>query len=308
MKPMSRKIKLYVIKVPFSVSELRRGSRYILTKLTTNDVQIVYHRTKKNEKVLITETHKVIDARKKIPYILKKVIPEDACVVDEFSTNIDSIAFEIKDSTKREVYNIDTQMQNKDGIVAELDVHRTEIISENPKTSDDADANSEDKKNSKESEININILNINEDQENLDSCTTTYKNRHFDKSTFSMTIKTKLRTEFIENIFKVEKDYKTEIIDFRSYNKANLNKVGDRDYSGNWEEKYKSTYVYKLIDIDVNRFGFGWISGEIDKHVRNMLVDVQQKIIETYDEWKNLTEEEIVNMEKEMIQRFLRTI
>lgn len=116
---------------------------------------------------------------------------------------------------------------------------------------------------------------------------------------------TKTSKKLQENIFKVEKKYKQEVLDFRTFNKSNYTKIGERDYSGEWESRHSSVYIYKLVDISINSFGFGWIVGEIDKQVKAMLMEVQQKIIESYDEWKNMTEEELSKLEQEMIQRFL---
>lgn len=293
---MTNRVRLYKIRVPFTISEWRKGQRYILTKLTTSDVQIVYHKTRKEDKTLITETHKILDVKNKIPYIIKKVIPDDACIVDEFSTNVEALSIDISTEKGKQVYNIETHIENKDGILAKLDVNRTEIVDKT-------------KENNEDYKVNIKNVNFTENDnssiESLHSCTTSYKNRHFDEKTFILHIKTKISNKDIENIFGMETAPKEEAIDFRSFNKKDIKKVGERDYSGEWSERLPSIYVYKLIDVSINSFGFGWITKDIDKHVRNMLVDVQQQIIETYDEWKNLSEEELVKLEKEMIQKFI---
>lgn len=339
---MTTKTRIYSIKLPFTIKEWRKGSRYILTKLTTNEVKIVYHNTKASGSFLETSTHKVLDVKNKMPYIIGKLIPDDACVVDEFSTSIDSIVVSLDgpggNNTKAQAYNIKTCAKNKDGILEKVKAEKGGIIKEkdmkglenqleNININEKAD---DEKSNSDGAKINVlgkdgEKLKINDeiaenlgkdilkimakcqnsgDDEHVNHAITIYKNRYFDTKTFSLQVKTHASTKVQKNVFELDKDFKELEIDFRTYNKKDLTKVGDRDYT-NWESEYPCINLYKLVDVSVNSFGMGWVASEVDKFIRNLLVDVQQKIIKSYDEWKDLTEEDLKTLEDEMIQKFI---
>src|SRR5690606_35070709 len=120
-----------------------------------------------------------------------------------------------------------------------------------------------------------------------------YKNKYFDPSTFSLEVKTYVANEAKDNPFEAKETHKTEDIDFVTFKKKNLLKVGDRDYSGDWTTRYPSIVCHKLVDVSVKSAFLGWVAGEIEKFFKGFLVNIQQQIIETYDEWKDLTEEEI---------------
>ncbi|KAI5169154.1 hypothetical protein PAEPH01_0486 [Pancytospora epiphaga] len=336
---MTRKVRVYAIKLPFTLKEWRKGSRYILTKLTTSEVQIVYHTMSHDEGCITTKTHKVLDVKNKVPYIIRKLIPDTACVVDEFSTNIDSVVLKVNDpsgnSATGQVYNIEAVIENNDGAIEHIDLKKEGVVKpENMGGIEEqlvnVDANEQGEKKL-EKDITVKIKDEDGDKLKLsgkgssgkengqsvsemslnklfNKCTTIYKNRCFDSNTFSLEVHTVGADEPHEKPFDLNTAYKTEWIDFRTYGKADLTKTGSRDYSGDWEKSFPTIIVYKCVDISVNKFGLGWVTSEVNKMIRGLLISVQQKIVESYEEWANLTEEEIKSLENEMIQKFILKI
>lgn len=334
---MTTKIKVYKIKLPLTLKEWRKGQRYVLTKMTTSEVQIVYHKTEAADEYLITKTHKIIDVRKKIPYVIKKIIPNDAGVVDEFSTNIDSsviiVTKEGEEPTEEQIYKIKTKLKNEEGVLSEVSAEKVGVVE--AENMEDKAKPLENINNEEEKEIKgMHELTIKNEAEGdkpkspdqpdnaasenhikeflgnkfKNSCTTIYKNRYFNPSTFKLEIKTIATQEPADNIFEQEKAPEEDSLDFRTFNKSKLYHVGSRDYTGNWEERYPHINCYKLVHVTVNSFGLGWITSEIDKMLRNLLMEVQQKVIETYDEWADLSNEDIEKLEKEMISKFILKI
>ncbi|KAI4292202.1 hypothetical protein PAPHI01_1476 [Pancytospora philotis] len=323
---MATKTKVYRIKVPFDAHEWRRGSRYILTKLTTEEVQIVYHTMSHGKTSVTTKTHKILDVKAKVPYIVRKLIPDSACIVDEFSTNIDSAIVTVVDPAGNaqtgQAYNIETRVENEEGVVAEVKATKDGVVSpENLAGTVNQLGNinvNEELADCKEdggpSRVTVKEADKSGDSEAsagnglsklMSKCTTVYKNRYFDPATFSLEVATMAVAEPKENIFDLEKAHKEEDLDFRTYNKSSLLRAGERSYEGDWGERYPVTYVYKCVDVSVNSFGLGWVAGEVDKMIRNLLVSVQQKIIETYDEWSKLSDEEIGELEEQMVKKFV---
>lgn len=299
---MTTKTKVYKIKVPLTLQEWRKGSRYILTKLTTSEVQIVYHTTESSGGEITTKTHKILDVKQKIPYIIRKLIPDTACIVDEFSTNIDSVMVTLTDpagnTETAQVYNVETKLKNKEGLLEAIDTVREDVVV--------PDRIADQLEN----------INLNEERKDgapgrggaekmVNHCTTVYKNRYFDAKTFSLEVRTAGTHVLKENIFDLDKAFKEEFLDFRTCNHAKIARVGERDYSGDWESSYPCTIIYKLVDVSVNSFGLGWVAAEVDRMIRNLLVSVQQKIIQSYDDWVHLSEKEISDLENDMVQRFI---
>ncbi|KAI5149416.1 hypothetical protein ENBRE01_0888 [Enteropsectra breve] len=278
---MSTKKKILKIEIPFTLQEYRKGSRYILTKLTTSEVQIVYHRKSEENGNKSIATHKVMNVQKKVPYVIRKLIPDDACVVDEFSTHMEIYKVVTEDNEIKNVKKIDARAVNAEGELAAVDVRKISVTSLDESKKDE------------------------EDNGSMHSGTTYYKNRYFDEKTFSLYIKTLATKKARENPFELEEPLKIDSLDFRTAGKRELMSAGDRDYSGDWQKNYPVSILYKSLEVSVNKFGMGWIAGEIEKHLQNMLLDVQKQIIESYDEWKDLSEEDLCKMEEDMIERFL---
>ena len=92
---MSKKVREYIIKMPYSVSEWRKAQRYVLAKYTTEEVTIIKHQKTKDENMTKTETHKFINIVKRLPSVIGKVIGGKAFCIDEYSTNLD-LAFVVK--------------------------------------------------------------------------------------------------------------------------------------------------------------------------------------------------------------------
>jgi Phosphatidylinositol transfer protein len=292
---MAQVLKEYKIRIPFTLKEYRKGQRYILTKLTTSDTQILRHEKKEEPDSIITETHKVLHLKNIIPSVIRKVIPDDACTVDEYSTNIEAnvIANGIEEIKTK------THMKNVEGTLADLNINEDSkyaIPKENKAKEAVKDACSSSDKSGATS-MNSNV--------SVNSCTTVYKNRYFDSDTFSLEVKTILSQEQLTNPFKITEKYKERELDFREYKDERITKVGDRDYEGNWNGRYAEIFVYKMVDVKVNSYVLGWIAKEVDKKMRQVLLEVHGKIVETYDEWKDLSEEALVLLEKNMIEKFL---
>ena len=119
------------------------------------------------------------------------------------------------------------------------------------------------------------------------SCETCYVNKYYDVNTFSLTVKTVVSSDLKENIF-AQKDFKSSLIDLS-------------------KESPKFVHIYKLITVTVNSTLLGWICEHIKNTMKNMLIKFQEKIIESYDKWKNISEEELVELEKKMIETFMKT-
>lgn len=307
---MTRKTKVYKIKLPLTIKEWRKGSRYILSQLTTDDVKIVIHRKEPGYKELKTITHKILDISKKVPYIIKKVLPEQSLILEEHSVNIDLLEIKMnkeKEITEEEVYNI----EDDKGVYEKIKLKMRGIIEKNYKKDKENDANEisnfkeKDVKSVQENTTICENKEINIKEEMMNYCETKYKNAKYDEKTFKLQINTLGSKKELNNAFELDNGYKEVEIDFRKHGKKNLKNVGTRDYSGDWTKRYPSMYLYKFVEVEINSFGFGWITKEIDKILKNFLVDVQLKIIESYYEWINLSNDEMEKLERQMINKFL---
>ena len=68
-----------------------------------------------------------------------------------------------------------------------------------------------------------------------------------------------------------------------------------------------TTNIYKLVHVTVNSMLLGWVCEQIKNMMKNMLTTFQNKLIETHDEWKNISEEELIELENKMIETFMKT-
>lgn len=280
----------------------------MILKLTTENVQIIEHKKKQDDDSRRTVTHKLMDMREKIPYMIKKILPNDSMIVDEYSTNID--IFEFTTDVKKIIYRTEMQLQNSCKCVnpeggvcintkCKLSKGESKDMTEDINT--EAMANKNKIEELEDKEGGTKITKSNEKETGLiNYCETTYKSRHFGIDAFRLQVKTLGSKNESDNVFGLTCKYKEDAIDFRTYNKGKMWKVGSRDYSGEWKNRYPVTHVYKMIDVEINSFGFGWITKEIDKLLRSFLVDAQRKILETYDEWIKLSEEELCAMENKV--------
>lgn len=83
--------KVFRIKIPFDLESYRKGYRYSLSRFTTEEVTFLKMTREKNMNKVTTETHKLLDIGKRMPFMVRKVVPTAACLVEEFSTSVDSI-------------------------------------------------------------------------------------------------------------------------------------------------------------------------------------------------------------------------
>lgn len=334
---MSTKVREYKIKMPYSIADWRRAQRYVLAKYTTDEVQIVRHKKRSEDEKAITETHKVLDLSKRLPTIIRKVLSGNAAFVDEYSTNIDIVktAKMIKDvSSEKEIRDtmIKTEKLNiSDGPLQEVKRQEIkELRGDNSINKNEATKGLEDpllelrsENMSKDSIKNTDILirdeekikngenktkndgsktknaeNKKEGDDNAPSNThdstfsesfseSKYVNRYYSTETFHLMVKTYVRDKDEENIFGLPDGFKSREIDLR----------GDNPKNG--------IIVFKMVEVAVNSTFFGWIAEHIKNMMRDMLVKFQEKIIETEKEWMNISEEELMELEEEMIRRYL---
>ncbi|KAL6121791.1 hypothetical protein NUSPORA_01241 [Nucleospora cyclopteri] len=295
--------KLYKIKMPFSLDEYRRGMKYVLYKMTTNEVKIIKMHRKKAVNKIITETHKELDLTGRMPYIVKKVIPGAACFVDEFSINIDILFTKLENIKKEKIHQEIQTKQNGLQIDQEQTIE-LKIDEEMQTKQNEIQIEQEIMKSMKELKSAIQAhenLNPNS-MDHGHSCITKYKNKYFDENTFKMKIETVVNKN---PDYKINGYDKVEEIDFRDFGGKKISKVEKRDYSGSYDKKYECCYVYKGIDIEINSFGLGWISKEINKALRNMLVEFLQTIVETHSEWIQKSEEDLDGFEQEVLKKIL---
>ncbi|OQS54144.1 hypothetical protein EHP00_1776 [Ecytonucleospora hepatopenaei] len=358
--------KVFKIKVPFSLEEYRKGYRYALSKYTTDEVQFVKMTREKSIDKIITETHKVLNLGKRMPFMVRKVIPTAACMVEEFSTNVDSIKitsdgvsdtfehFHQTTDIKQNDLNVNKErtvdtvtVANTEHVIAdekikildkdgtELPVEETaKIINERldvqkNKSAKDLKIDERLKVNEKNIKNTLGISETEMREENSKKTeknslgkahcqkekhqkyeeeghytTTKYKNMHFDESTFKMNIDTKVTTN---EHFKFNTDAPVEVIDFRTYFKEKMVKVDDRDYSGNFSERYPCVYVYKFVEVEINSKLLGWISKEVVKSLRDSMVELTRDVIRFHKEWKNMKEEELDKYEDEVVKKFMQS-
>jgi hypothetical protein len=133
-------------------------------------------------------------------------------------------------------------------------------------------------------EYSINIDEYSSKNELISSsCVTSYVNQYYDTDTFTLTVKTMTSSGKKENIFK-EKNAKLEDIDL--------------------SDSKDGIFIYKFISITINSMLVGWMADHIKNAMKNMLLKFQKKVIETENEWKNISEEELVVLEKAMCEKF----
>lgn len=228
--------KIYRIKLPLNLDEYRRGIRYAISKMTTDEVTYIQFNRKIENNIIKTESRKFISLEKRMPYLVKKSLPAKALLQEEYSTTIELINGEPTN---------------------DLDGHTTHTI---------------------------------------------YKNQYFDENTFKMTVEAKVCKN--ANFNFNNSDIKIEDIDFRTYFKKPLIKVDNRDYSGNFEERYNIVYVYKYIEIEINSTLFGWMCKKIAESLRDTIVELQHVILCDYNSWTKMNETELENYEHKIIERF----
>lgn len=297
---MATKIRVYRTKVPFSVSQWRIGQRYVLAKYTTDEVKIVDLRQSNVEGKLVTESHKVIDLSKRMPSVIKKLIAGNALLVDEFSTNVDVMHISKGlDGEKKELFMTKEKFKTK-GLLKELDVMETgELKSLDHKEDPIRDIKSSNIKDGiskkiavdlKDVENNEKIYNQKESTESsstvTSTCETKYVSKHYDTNTFSLVVKTLVDDELNEEAFKEEEG-----------------KIHTYDLAAN-QEPY--CFVHKLVKVTVNSIFFGWMADQIKNSTRDMVNTFHERVIETKDEWMNLSEMDLVKLEEEMLEKLLK--
>lgn len=293
---MTTKIREYVFKIPFTIDQWRKGQRYVLAKHTTDETQILDIKQRKENGALITETRKILDLSKRLPTVLKKLMKENALFVEEFSTNIDVIGGEDSRTyiTKKSI--------KTDGLLKEMDVTKTEEAKMdrigsmemqdgedrkvNLELSKDYSSKDHSSKDHSPKDYSSNMSTTSSVSSTTSStCETSYVSKHYDTDTFSLTIKTHVKSSMEEKVFSEE------------------GKRQEFDFTNGKEAK---CYIYKLLKVTINSMIFGWVTDKVKNSVRDMLNGFCLKVIESENEWKDLTEEELVKIEEEMIKKFLK--
>lgn len=281
--------KIFRIKLPITLDEYRRGFRYTLAKFTTDEV--IYQKFERSTEMdkITTKTHKTLNLTGRIPMLVKKVIPTAACFVEEFSTNVDTVVIE-KEGAKFTHFHQRTQA----GIGNKVVTKDLEL---------DGLKNDSKEEVIKDEKVFVEDINNNVVDPNIGHFTeTNYKNVHFDEKTFKM----KMITHVCKNKdFKFDQ-YSADIVDldFRVANNEDLTKIGDRDYSGNYEERFDCVYIFKYVEIELNSFGLGWISKELLKVLKSNLLEIQQCNMKWFNEWINLNDQEIEKKENEIVMKY----
>lgn len=282
--------RIYKIKLPLTLEEYRRGIRFAICKFTTEEVTFFKFSRDKKLNQITTESHKLLNIGERMPYVVKKVVPTAAYMVEEFSTNIDTVTVE-KDNTTFTHFHQVTQAEGENH-----QVMGEETVIENVHTADGQEFTKTDTKQ-------MTLPELKEIHMDCGHTTfTSYKNRHFDEKTFRMQVNTKVVKN--GNYVFDDTDAKVEEIDFRIVGKEKLEKVADRDYSGDYSEKFPCIYVYKHIEIEINQFGIGWVSKEVLKILRDNIAELQQDVVRHYSEWSKMTEEELDEYENKTIEKF----
>lgn len=110
---------------------------------------------------------------------------------------------------------------------------------------------------------------------------TTYVNNHFDVETFGVVVETFILDKAME-----ESEFlgmNAEFIDLEME-----------------KEVGEAMVVYKKIKVEVNSCLIGWIANEIEKSLRNMIIEHHQLILNTKNEWRDVTHEELEKLENEV--------
>lgn len=319
---MTTKIREYVTKMPYSVHDWRKGQRYVLAKYTTDDVEIIGIKKRQEEGKVITESHKLLSMGKWLPMVVKKILNENALLVEEFSTNIDVL--------DNGVLKVEKRVKAQDGMLDEMKVEKTQeakkvkdigeleikdvkedmdkriivaldkVVKNIKNSSDDKEsstskstesvksvksAKSVKSSKSAESVKSIKSLKSNNNLTLESACETSYINKYYDVGTFSLTIKTIVKDEKIESPFGTDPD-----------------KVQSFDLSSGKD----GCFLYRLITVTVNSMMLGWIADRVKNSVRDMLGKFHEKVIETENEWKEIKEEDLIKLEEEMIKKFVK--
>lgn len=296
---MTTKTKEYVIKVPFTLHEWRKGQRYILAKYTTDEVTIINMKQRKEGDKIITESQKVLNLETRLPSIISKVLSSKSLLVDEFSINIDEIKYDNmkgKLVTKKDFAETEGLLKEMH-IATEQEVKEgegNELSSKNLVEGELRDVNFD----LRGDEVNKNIKDVNDNSKDEDikgsassymvssSCETTYVNQYYDSTTFALTVRTMATKEYKENIFE-QKGVTSSLIDYT-------------------DGKEQAIYVHKLVSVTINSMMLGWMCEHVKSTIKAMLLKFQKKLIETKDEWKDISEEELIALESDMIKTFMK--
>lgn len=293
---MTTKTREYILKVPFTLNEWRKGQRYVLAKYTTDEVSIVKCDQRKEGDKVITESHKVLNISKRLPSIILKVLNSKSLLVDEFSINIDQL--KMKDGSKQELLVTNKEIEETGGLLKKMNIQKVQemkttgdskkVLSEtNLKEGGLKDVALETKSSSNQAKGKSKGANEAKEYSTVSSsCETSYVSQYYDSNTFSLTVKTMVSEELKENVFE-QKDIKSSVIDLCNDNESNV-------------------YIYKLVSVTVNSMMLGWVCDQVKTLMKNMLIKFQKKMIETESEWRNISEEELVALEKKMIETFMK--
>ncbi|EQB61083.1 hypothetical protein NAPIS_ORF01339 [Vairimorpha apis BRL 01] len=101
---------------------------------------------------------------------------------------------------------------------------------------------------------------------------TTYLNNHYPSDVFKITVETSLS----ENNF-------SKSLDIKYYKYTDLE---------------NQLICYKKLTIEINKFMCGWIANEIDKNLLEQYVEHHHIIINTKEEWKKLSYDDIDKLER----------
>jgi hypothetical protein len=235
---MGRVEKIYITVLPMTPDEYAVGQLYTVDSMTAADpnerfrVEVVESMNVVDETLgKAHKTKKVMHLGDKIPGFLRKLIPPDACIMEEASLNT------------------------------------------------------------------------------FRRCRTRYRNRYFNHETFNMEFHTVVskfeamdQDSFEYDTAGIERSVQhlhEEVVDSMYDPTVFYHEETQRGRLGkNWIDEYRDrnrpmVMVQRHITVDVNSVVMGWVAGEVEKAMRNIIRSAQQRIFCTMDKWYGKSIEDV---------------
>lgn len=271
---MATKIREYKIRMPYSASEWRKAQRYILAKYMTDEVKIIKHVKTKSENSVETESHKFINLEKRLPAIMAKLLNGNALLVDEYSKNLDYIIPKVE---------IEEDMKC-DGLIKNVNKREIKDLKKNIDEKDVLNAIKDINLKPDVKDVNVTL------NEPISLSESRYVSKRYDEKTFKLMVRTKIfeTSSILNNVFDLEPGFKSREID-----------MVPKGHEG------ATIWVYKLVEVQINSILLSWTAESIKNLLRDMLLQFQEKIIETEEEWKAISVEDLEKLEVETIDKFM---
>ncbi len=296
--------KTYVFKLPVTMKEFAKGQRYAVCKMTTNDVSIINMNKSTEEDKITYETRKELNLAGILPSCVKKVLNEDAFVVEEYSRTIETILVTQDGVAGLQMHDVSKFKQSDKIIEREEMLNKFkekdgDIQTERDKTINIIEDEDKGKDVEGENEHVVEVRNVVDSILKDLSCSdlgqvsfTKYKNKYFNEKKFQMSIETKSSRK---------EDFGGEGRDDKNYEKFDYSKkkVGGHD---------EFLYVYKTVKISVNSFGLGWIAKKINQGLKDQLIDFMTNTLQWYDDWSKMSEEELSELEKVTFKKLVKKL